>query len=689
MMDTKVLIFAFKEPLVINSGVTSLKPEIPFFYCPYTEMKKLVLIVTVIATSLVARAQTIPVNPKFGAISDAEIDLKVYEPDTSAIALMLYRDYSLDLRINNNGRIVKDITVHERVKVLKEEGKKYGDYSFIYLSNTSIKEYVTDVKVETVNREGGKIVRTKMSKQYDFDEKYSDDARRRSFSAENVKVGSVIEVFYKFSSPRYYDIDDIAIQLSIPVNQTHIEVGTAEFFRTNRTMRGSIATTNGTDRRMMNIGGGSGSYRVDVDIYDAVDVPALPSESHTFCPSQYGGAIIYDMSGVVIPGSVYENFSMTWPDVDKAITESDIIAVCKSKYKDVDELEAAVAGAEGDEARIVAVRNYVTGKVKWDENSHLVPKGAKEILKQGSGSDADINALTASALNTIGYIAEPVMIKERTNGILLDYHISLRSFDTFILRVSTQDRSQSWFLDAAREEGYLNILDPRFLIEKARIIPFTGPGEWVDLRNLSKSRLTVFANAKVTEDGTLACTVNYLGANEDSYDIKYNYNDYDTEDAFLEKIESGDGIEITHFEIKDEYGPKAEFSYDFIRDLDLGDRLYIKPVVHAFHSDTAFRREKRILPVDFAYPENLYYTFVLEVPQGYVVEELPKNASYACPPVNGRIQFQAKQTEDRVTVVYRFIIDDMRALPEEYSDFRFFWEAAVGIEKSTIVLKKQ
>ena len=652
-------------------------------------MKKIVLVLAAIATSLAAQAQTIPVNPKFGAVSDAEIDLKVYEPDTSAVALMLYRDYTLDLRINNTGRVVKDITVHERIKVLKEAGKKYGDYSFVYLSNNSIKEYYTDVKVETVNREDGKIVRTKMSKQYDFDEKYSDDSRRRSFSAENVKVGSVIEVFYKFSSPRYYDIDNIDIQLSIPVNQTHIEVGTAEFFRVNRTMRGSIATRNGTDQRMMNTGRGGGSYRVEVDTYDAVDVPALPSESNTFCPSQYGGSIIYDMSGLVIPGSVYENFSMSWPDVDKAITESDIFSVCKSKFNDVVGLTAAIADAEGDEARIVAVRNYVAGKVKWDENSHLVPKGAKDILKQGVGSDADINALTASALNTIGYIAEPVMIKKRTNGMLLDYHISLRSFDTFILRVSTKDRSKSWFLDAAREEGYLNVLDPRFLIEKARIIPFTGSGEWVDLRNLTKSRVTVFANAKISEDGTLACTINYLGTNENSYDIKYDYNDFDTEDAFLEAIEADDKIEITNFEIKNDYGPKAEFSYDFIKDLDLGDRLYIKPIVHSFHSDTAFKNEKRILPIDLAFPESLYYTFVLDVPQGYVVEELPKNASYSCPPVNGRIQFQTQQTDGRVTVAYRFIVDDIMVLPEEYADFRFFWEAAVGIEKSTIVLNKQ
>ena len=652
-------------------------------------MKKFFILLVALAASFVAAAQTIPVNPKYGAVSDAEVDMTVYEPDTSAVAVMLFREYTMDLNIDITGRIVKEITAHERIKVLKEEGKKYGDYSFLYVSTNTLKENYAGVKVETWNRENGKIVHTKMSKKYDFDEKYSETVRRRSFSAENVKVGSVIEVAYKFTSPRYYDIDDIEIQLEIPVNQTHIEVGKAEYFRVNRTQRGAVPTQYSEKDRIATLGTGPSSYRIDTEVFDAVDVPALSSESHVFCPSQYGAAIIYDMSGLVIPGSVYETFSVTWPEVDKAIAESAIFDVCKGRFREAKELEAALAGVEGDEARIVAVRNYVVGKVKWDESSDLVPDDARTVLKQGSGTDADINALTASALNTLGYVAEPVMVKRRTSGMLLDYHISQRSFDTFILRVTTPDGSQSWYLDAARDEGYLNVLDPRFLVEKARVVPFKGSGEWVDLTNLTRSRVTELVNAKVEEDGTLTGTVTVSALNEDSYDIKSEYNDFDTEDAFLEELESAEGIDITRFEIKDEYGPKVELNYDFEKQSDTGDRMYIRPILHTFHSETAFRKEERKLPVDFPYPESLYYTFVLEVPEGYAVEELPQNATLSCPPVTGRIQFQTQQSPGRITVVYRFTMGKTLILPEEYPDLRLFWETAVGLEKSTIVLKKQ
>ena len=650
-------------------------------------MKKFVFLLAALAATFTAAAQTIPVNPKFGAVSDAEIDLKVYEPDTSAVAVMLYRDYSLELTISNEGKIVKVINVHERIKVLKEEGKKFGDYSFLYYSSNSLKEFYSNIKAETFNREDGKVVRTKMSKKYEFDEKFSDDLRRRSWSAENVKVGSVIEVSYRLTSPRYYDIDNIDIQLTIPVNMTHIEAGYAEYFRVNRTQRGYVSPQFRQTDRVAKLG--TTTFRIDVDNYDAVDVPALPSESHCFCPSQYRSAILYDMSGVVIPGSVYESISMKWTDVDEAIAESDIMDVIKGKFRDSQELNAALEGVEGDEARIAAVRNFIAGKVKWDETSHLVPEKASTVLKQGAGSDADINALTASALNTLGYVAEPVMVRRRTSGILMDFHISLRSFDTFILRVSTPDGSQSWYLDAARKEGYLNVLDPRFLVEQARLIHLKGDGEWVDLTNISRSRANELVNAKISEDGTMTGTVSVLGINEESFDIKQQYNDFDNEDEFLETLEAMENIEITRFEIENNYGPTVSLSYDFEKETDSSDRIYVNPFLRPFHAEKDFQKEERKLPVDFPYPENLQYTFNLDIPEGYAVEEMPKDASLSCPPVKGRIQFKAQEIQNRITLVYRFTMDTTMVLPEDYADLRLFWETAAGIEKSTIVLKKK
>ena len=655
-------------------------------------MKRLLLICLLLAGAGGAFAQRIPVNTKFGAVSDAEVDLQTYEADTSAAAVMLYRSYLLELIFDADINIVQEITVHERIKVLKEEGKKYADYSFLYYNDRDIKEYYSGIKVETYNRENGKIVRTKMSKKYDFDEQYSENVRRRSFTAENVKVGSVIEITYKFTSPRYFDIDNIYLQLPIPVNETDVTVGVAEYFHINKSQRGYItpAYTHDDARKQMPVSGGILSYQEDFDHYHAVDLPAMAGESFSYCPSQYRTQVMYDLSGVSIPGSVYQSFSKRWPDVDKAIAESDIVGVVKGKFRDAKELEAALQGVEGDEERIVAARKYVADRVKWDEKSRLVPDSAREILKRGSGSDVDINALVGSALNTLGFVAEPVMIHRRSEGVLLDFHTSLNAFNTFILKVTSPDGSKSWFLDAAREHGALNVLNPDFLIPQARVIHLDGFGEWANLTKLTKdSRVNEVVNVKVAPEGNLVGKVVAKASNEASYSVKAHYADFDTEDAYLDELESDEGVEITGFEINKEYGPTVEISYSFEKDLDGGDRLYINPFLTSYHSSTAFQKEKREIPVDFPYPEYINYSFALDIPEGYVVEELPEDASLACPPVGGRILFQSKDLGKQVAVNYRFTMNETTVLPEHYADLRVFWETATGIEKSTIVLKKQ
>ena len=175
-----------------------------------------------------------------------------------------------------------------------------------------------------------------------------------------------------------------------------------------------------------------------------------------------------------------------------------------------------------------------------------------------------------------------------------------------------------------------------------------------------------------------------------SYSVKSHYDDFDTEDGYLDELESDEGLQVQEFEINKEYGPSTTVTYTFEKELDdTGDRLYINPFLSTFHSASDFRKEDRKIPVDFPYPENLAYSFVLDIPEGYIVEELPENANLTCPPVKGRLQFQAKNLGRQISVSYRFSMEATQVLPESYQDLRLFWEKAAGIEKSTIVLKKQ
>ena len=124
-------------------------------------MKNLLLVLLLAAASLASQAQSIPVNTKFGAVSDAELELTEYAQDTSAAVLVLYRHRDVLISLNGQGEFYRKEVFQERVKILKESGKSYPEYKLYYREP---QDFVTDIKVVTYNMSGGKKTTDKLSK---------------------------------------------------------------------------------------------------------------------------------------------------------------------------------------------------------------------------------------------------------------------------------------------------------------------------------------------------------------------------------------------------------------------------------------------------------------------------------------------------------------------------------------------
>ena len=164
-------------------------------------------------------AQSIPVNTKMGKVSVEECAMDSFPPDTSASALVLYEDHSLKIDYNLSLGIPIQRTTHrERIKILKEDAMDYCDYSMMISRDSDDMESISSISVVTYNLEGGKVVATKMPRSNIFWTKYNDHFDKVSFAAQNVRVGSVVEVYYDMDTGRVMNIDDFYFQRSIPVN---------------------------------------------------------------------------------------------------------------------------------------------------------------------------------------------------------------------------------------------------------------------------------------------------------------------------------------------------------------------------------------------------------------------------------------------------------------------------------------
>ena len=651
-----------------------------------------ICILAMILISADVFAQTIEINKRFGKVSKEEVEMKEYPADTSASAIMLYENTLVSIDFDASGGFKLNTKKHQRIKILKEDGLDWGDVEMIYYYSNILRDNISGIDVVTYNLVDGKVVETKMPGKYIFRDDYTEDYKKLSFSAQEVRVGSVIEIRYAVNSNIYWEIDEIYFQKTIPVNISECTVRLPEMFEFNKKQLGfnPVKYEYAAETGSLSLGAGSTyTYTVNVDKYSATEIPAFKKEPYVYNADQYYTALHYDIKTLTIPGSVYENFTVNWADVDNSYLDSDMMRRFRAQCQFKDEM-AALALEGSDVEKIAAVVDFVKGKVQWNRDYDILPQIISQAVKAQSGSNADINCIIAGCLREAGYAVEPVMVKFRSSGLLLDFQPEMHPYDTFILKVDAPD-GKSYYLDGGASGGYVNILNPLMLVERGRILRPDGRSEWVDLTKLGRSGTIMNVRAKVTPEGLLTGSVDARFSGQDSYREKASYNSFDDEDGYIEDIENDNLIEVIEFEAADmkKYSSSASYNYTYEDELtESGDRIYINPFVTRFHSKDSFKSIKREYPIDFPYAYMVNYMFTLDIPEGYMVEQLPENALVKLQGLDATLKLLASERGPAIMISFSYTQNKMTGLASDYESIREFWQYMNDVYESMIVLKK-
>ncbi|MBO6169248.1 MAG: DUF3857 domain-containing protein [Bacteroidales bacterium] len=649
------------------------------------------LLIPALAISLGAGGQTIPVNTKFGAVSDEELQMTVYPPDTSAAVVLLYCKQEVEAAFSSSLQFGRKVIHTERIKILKESGKDYPDFKIFYSTSCTPWESVSNIKLTTYNLVDGKKTADKLSRKMIFDEKVSDTRRSVSFSAPNVRVGSVVEVTFTFESPYVADIGTIFLQKDVPVNISEAEFTSAEYFHFSRILQGFIPSTTNTDIRQASLLLGSGrlDYEVNVDKHRAVDVPALTSAPYCYCPDMYRLGFTYDLQSISIPEAFRKDYSYDWAQVDEMLRDERCVKEFYAKSHFSEDAARIASSGLSEAEQVVAIRNAVAEKVRWNKRQNIFPSSAKAIKEQ-EGSSADINALTGAALNEMGFKADPVFLMTRDRGLLMSHHVSMDAYNVVILKV-TAPSGTAWIFDASDKSGYLNVLPTYYLVERARVIPKGEKGYWADLSKLCRNQLIDNAIIEVTADGSIKGSRTERGFNNWAATMKKAYSHYDDAEKFAEKIENEDGVEIDDiaFQGDKDWTPDATLTYSFSGHANAaGDIIYLKPFLSKYHDESDFRSEERKIPVEFAYPEIINYSALVTIPEGFTVESMPRPVSIKCPSSSSQVMAQCNYDGGRtVTMNFRFTNNGRLVTPDHYNELRDFWAELCNIYNFTVVLK--
>jgi hypothetical protein len=179
----------------------------------------------------------------------------------------------------------------------------------------------------------------------------------------------------------------------------------------------------------------------------------------------------------------------------------------------------------------------------------------------------------------------------------------------------------------------------------------------------------------------------------ESYTLRNKIKEKGKEGFFKElQKELGSDITIVKSRVDSltNYDEPIAISYDMEFNPEKADILYINPMFGEGYKKNPFKSAERFYPVEMPYTIDETFVLTMDVPSGYVVDELPKQimAKYD---EEGKSFFEYRIQQSGNTISLRSRIKLARALyePDEYYGLREFFNMVVKKHSEQIVFKKK
>ncbi len=667
-------------------------------------MKRLFFIAIFIhATYMFAQDADVTLKPslKFGKPSDKELLLKVYQPDSTANAICLLNEGKTYFTYNNHFQLVTERTV--RLKILKTQGTSYADVAIPYYypeDETKERDRIENIEGYSYNMENGKRIETPLAKEHMSDERIDRYYRVLKFSLPSVKAGSVIEYRYTYHSDYIHLIDTWMMQMDIPVVYGKYEITIPYMFvfdmETRRKEYIDIKQKE-TNMRAARYAGGAGyadiaSVPCQQYIFTSQNLPAIKEkEPFCWCPDDYKAQIIFNLKGTYDSNDKLVSRSDTWEDIDKHllnVENYDFGQLLTFPNPLREEAKQAFSSDMNLQKRIITAFHVLRKNLAWDGTYRLYGKDFAKVLKEGSGSNSELNFILLSILKDYGLEAYPVVLNLRHGGMLPPTFPTLDKLDTFIVAVYDRENDKYFFLDSSMPYPSLNVLPLDLSVTRARILSpkMAENKKWVNLLEQSSNVVFIQSNATV-EEGTIIGkrTVTLAGQKATEYrrkqEEKNNENGNDNSGT----------IAITNKKIHqtpDNFTQIKEETDFTIKISQTSQLLYINPMLFTHLTQNPFIQNERTLPIEFPYPYTFTISNSLKLPQGYEVEEMPKSQLLRTEDSQFVCKYLIERKGDTILLNYIFNLKSYQFPSEQYKQIQEIWTKIIKKNKELLVLKK-
>jgi transglutaminase-like putative cysteine protease len=595
-----------------------------------------------------------------------------------------------------------------RIKILDKNAFDLATVSVgLYGETGDDMDKLTNVTASAYNLENGQLRETKLDPKDIYSTRTDKHWTEAKFSVPGVKEGSILEYTYTITSRHDFDLPEWEFQskkypclsseyhVEIPQTLNYVLVRQGIHpYAIDKGSSGNAVYSVSEKADQSALGAPDHDYTVSAITvkHDWVmkDIPAFGTERYLTTPDNYIDKISFQESGIY-NGEESIARTNTWAKAtDELLTESEFGGALNEDDDAIAALAEKIPAGSGSLDAAKAVYYYVSRHFTCTSYGYYVRTNLRDVIRTNSGTVGEINLLLTGLLRKKGFEADPVLLSTRDYGFNLATYPMLEKLNYVIVRLHLGDRI--YYLDAARPKLGFGSLAPDCYNGHARIISKTDSGSvyfWAD--SLRESKVTMVLMTS-TDKGLAGSWQSYPGMLE-SYDVRRRIAEHG-QDQFFKDIQTswGDDAEISNGGIDsvDSLEEPVKVHYDFLLKQQSGaSLLYFYPLMGDDWRTNPFKAAERKYPVEMYHTIDQTYVFSLMIPDGYVVDELPKSAKVAFNGDQGYFEYLIANQGGQIQLRCRVKLNKAWFSPEDYGALRDFFAFIVKKENEQIVLKKQ
>jgi len=557
------------------------------------------------------------------------------------------------------------LEIHERIKIYTKEGLDYSNWEIPF-------DETRNLKAATYNLEDGKIVKTEIEEASIFKEQVAEDEIVNTIAFPKVKVGSIIEIFYKVNS---IGLKDIYCQNYLPIESFKLVLRNPNYVDLN------IAEN------------GLSKVRLEVEqtrkklVYTGKNIPSLGNEEFLGGINNYRGRIFIE------PARAYGADKLkTWEQVAKYYYNGkngykDALSMKKVYKKDL----AIALGTEQDKlARAKRLFFFVQENFKWNDYYSRFSPNLGKVYRDKEGSAGAINLILVAMMKEAGLNAKPMLVASKRNGYIR--FPTITGFNNTI--ASVEIHGKKYLLDATRKLANFGELPFAFVNGNGLILGENYTYELVSTRSKVKSKSTVVVEANFDpEELTISGAVKQRISGYYAWQHREDYKNL-SKDNFAGDLQDDhnfltvEPVVSKNFEVVSK--PVGLYYNMNMTDYgeQIGDQVYFEPLLYFGKEENPFKEDERLYPIDFLYPYAQNVTVNFKVPEGYEITALPEPKTVALPKGLGSLIFTCQSSEETITANLSFQIN-VSVVPAEYfEEVKNLYSEYINISKSQIVITK-